>query len=79
MSTTEQQIFDLIRITKGTETVTRASTWEDLGFDSLDVTELLMELESQFHVTIPDADAANLKTVGDAVDYVDRARTSAVV
>jgi acyl carrier protein len=79
MSTTEQQVFDLIRKTKGVETVTRASTWEDLGFDSLDVAELLMELEGQFHVTIPDADAANLKTVGDAIDYMERARTKAAV
>ena len=78
MSTTEQQIFDLIRKTKGVETVTRASTWDDLGFDSLDVAELLMELESQFHVTIPDADAANLKAVGDAIDYVERAKNKAV-
>jgi acyl carrier protein len=74
MNSSEQPIFDLIRKTKGVETVTRASTWEDLGFDSLDVAELLMELESQFHVAIPDADAANLKTVGDAIDYIERAK-----
>jgi acyl carrier protein len=74
MSTTEQQVFDLIRKTKGAETVTRSSTWEELGFDSLDVAELLMELESQFQVTIPDADAASLTTVGDAIDYIERAK-----
>jgi acyl carrier protein len=79
MSTTEQQIFDLIRITKGVETITRASTWEELGFDSLDVAELLMELESQFHITIPDADATLLKTVGDAIDYVERAKKKVAV
>jgi acyl carrier protein len=74
MSTTEQQIFDLIRETKGVETITRSSTWDDLGFDSLDVAELLMELESRFNITIPDADAANLKTAGDAIDYIERAK-----
>jgi acyl carrier protein len=79
MSTTEQQVFDLIRKSKGVATITRSSTWEDLGFDSLDIAELLMELESQFHVAIPDADAVNLKTVGDAIDYVERAKTKAVV
>jgi acyl carrier protein len=79
MSTTEQQVFDLIRKAKGVETVTRSSTWEDMGFDSLDIAELLMELESQFHVAIPDADAVHLKTVGDAIDYVERARNKAVV
>jgi acyl carrier protein len=79
MSTIEQQIVDFIRKTKGVENVTRSATWEELGFDSLDVAELLMELEDQFHVAIPDADAANLKTVGHLIDYLERAKTKAAV
>jgi acyl carrier protein len=78
MSSVTEQVFDLIRKTKGVEKVTRASTWEDLGFDSLDVAELAMELESQFRIAIPDADA-NFKTVGAAIDYVERAKHQAVV
>jgi acyl carrier protein len=77
MSTIEQQVINLIRETKGVENVTRSSTWEDLGFDSLDVAELLMELEGKFHVTIPDADAANLATVGEVIDYLEGTRKKA--
>ncbi|HZU37878.1 MAG TPA: acyl carrier protein [Gemmataceae bacterium] len=73
MSTTEQQVFDLIRETKGVAKVTRSSTWEELNFDSLDQAELVMELESRFHITIPDAEAA-FKTVGEAIDYIERAK-----
>lgn len=44
--------------------------WEDLGADSLDLVELVLELEDQFGVKIPDKDAKTLKTVGQAVDYI---------
>ena len=43
----------------------------DLGADSLDTVELVMELEEEFGLTIPDEDAANIQTVGDAVNYVN--------
>ena len=42
----------------------------DLGADSLDMVELLMNLEDQFKMTIPDEDAEKIKTVGDAVTYI---------
>ena len=42
----------------------------DLGADSLDMVELLMNLEDQFKMTIPDEDAEKIKTVGDAVNYI---------
>ena len=47
-----------------------ASFQEDLDADSLDLVELIMELEDQFGVKIPDEDAQTLTTVGQAVDYV---------
>jgi acyl carrier protein len=47
-----------------------ASFQEDLDADSLDLVELIMELEDQFGVKIPDEDAQKLTTVGQAVDYV---------
>ena len=50
-----------------------ASFVEDLGADSLDTVELVMGLEEEFGMDIPDADAEPLKTVGDAVSYVARA------
>jgi acyl carrier protein len=47
-----------------------ASFQDDLDADSLDLVELIMELEDQFGVKIPDEDAQKLTTVGQAVDYV---------
>ncbi len=43
---------------------------EDLGADSLDIVELVMALEEEFGVDIPDEDADKIKTVGDAVKYL---------
>jgi acyl carrier protein len=42
----------------------------DLGADSLDTVELVMEFEDEFDLNIPDEDAEKIQTVGDAVDYV---------
>ena len=47
-----------------------ASFIDDLGADSLDIVELVMALEEQFGISIPDEDAESIKTVGDAVDYI---------
>src|SRR4051794_8091387 len=43
---------------------------EDLGADSLDIVELVMAMEEEFEVEIPDEEAENIKTVGDAINYV---------
>lgn len=43
----------------------------DLGADSLDVVEFVMEVEKEFDITIPDEEAANLEKVGDAVKYIE--------
>ena len=45
---------------------------EDLGADSLDIVELVMELEEEFEITIPDDQAEKIKTVGEAIDYIER-------
>ena len=47
-----------------------ASFVEDLGADSLDIVELVMELEEEFGVEIPDEDAEQMQTVGDAIRYL---------
>ena len=49
----------------------------DLGADSLDMVELLMNLEDSFKMTIPDEDAENIKTVGDAVKYIEENKSEA--
>jgi len=43
---------------------------EDLGADSLDIVDLIMALEEEFGIDIPDEEAQNIKTVGDAVNYI---------
>ncbi len=48
-----------------------ASFKEDLGADSLDVVELVMELEDEFDMEISDDDAEKIATVGDAVNYIN--------
>ncbi len=45
---------------------------DDLGADSLDVVELIMSLEDEFGISISDADAAQLYTVGKIVDYLEK-------
>ena len=51
--------------------VTEDATFvDDLGADSLDIVELVMALEETFGVSIPDEDAEGIKTVGDAVSYI---------
>lgn len=47
---------------------------DDLGVDSLSMVEIIYECEDRFEVEIPDEDAKNLKTVGDAVAYIERAQ-----
>ncbi len=47
-----------------------ASFIDDLGADSLDIVELIMALEEEFDMEIPDADAEKVVTVGDVVDYI---------
>ena len=49
---------------------------DDLGADSLDTVELVMALEEEYGVEIPDEDAEKLLTVGDAIKYIDEKMTS---
>ena len=49
----------------------KSSFVNDLGADSLDVVEFVMEVEKEFNITIPDEEAAKLATVGDAVKYIE--------
>jgi acyl carrier protein len=67
----EQLQVDEAEVTPG------ASFQEDLGADSLDVVELVMQFEEAFDIQIPDEDAEKIKTVKDAVDYIEKTQKAA--
>ena len=80
MSTVEQQVKAIVAEQLGVkqEQVTNdASFVDDLGADSLDVVELVMQFEEAFDLEIPDEDAEKIKTVKDAVDYIEKNQKAA--
>lgn len=56
------------------DVVPSASFVDDLGADSLDQVELIMAMEEEFEISIPDEDAEKIATVQDAIDYIIKAR-----
>ena len=74
MSDVEEKVKDIIVEELGVEReklTTEASFMEDLGADSLDTVELVMAFEKEFDIDIPDEDAEKLRTVGDALKYLN--------
>ena len=53
------------------EVTPEASFTNDLGADSLDTVELIMEFEKEFNISIPDDQAENISTVGNAINYIE--------
>ncbi len=71
----KQKIADILVDKLGiapTEVTPEANLIKDLGIDSLDFAELIMEFEQEFNIRIPDNDAEQLQTVSEIVDYVNR-------
>ncbi len=56
---------------KPEEVTPKASFVDDLGADSLDTVELIMALEEEFNIEIPDEDAEKMKTVGEVIKYIE--------
>ena len=54
------------------EVTPEASFTNDLGADSLDTVELIMEFEKEFNISIPDEEAENIATVGQAIDFLEK-------
>jgi acyl carrier protein len=80
MSTVEQQVKAIVAEQLGVkqEQVTNdASFVDDLGADSLDTVELVMALEEEFEIEIPDEDAEKITTVHQAIDYINERRNKA--
>ena len=71
---TREQVIDIIVNKLGVEretVVDSASFTNDLGADSLDTVELIMEFEKAFGISIPDDQAEKISTVGDAIAYIE--------
>lgn len=74
MSDIEKRVKEIIvdKLTVDESEVTPAAEFsKDLGADSLDTVELIMEFEKEFDITIPDAEAEKIATVGDAINYIE--------
>jgi len=74
MSDVEEKVKDIIVEELGVEReklTSEASFMEDLGADSLDTVELVMAFEKEFDIDIPDEEAEKLRTVGDALKYLN--------
>ena len=74
MSNVEEKVKDIIVEELGVEReklTSDASFMEDLGADSLDTVELVMAFEKEFDIDIPDEEAEKLRTVGDAIAYLN--------
>ncbi|OBA24470.1 acyl carrier protein [Metschnikowia bicuspidata var. bicuspidata NRRL YB-4993] len=68
-----ERIFELLEgfsKCEGKEITEASSFSQDLGLDSLDVVEVVMEVEHEFNIQIPDHEADTLKSVGQTVDYI---------
>ena len=75
MPSIEERVIETVCENLGVskEQVTRQTSFtEDLGADSLDIVEMVMELEEEFEITIPDEQAEKIKTVGEAIDYIQK-------
>ena len=73
MANIEERVKEIIANQLGVnpeEVVPGASFVEDLGADSLDLVELIMAIEEEFGVEVPDEEAEKIRTVQDAIDYI---------
>ena len=76
MASIEERVIDIVADQLGVEKekITRDSNFvNDLGADSLDTVELVMELEEEFEINIPDDAADKIQTVGEAIDHISNA------
>ena len=79
MSAVRDRVIDIVADQLGVdkEKVTPETSFvNDLGADSLDTVELVMELEEEFDINIPDDAAEKIQTVGQAIEFIEKAQSS---
>ena len=79
MASIEERVVDIVaeQLGVGKDQIKRDTSFvNDLGADSLDTVELVMELEEEFDINIPDDAAEKIQTVGQAIDFIDEAVSS---
>ena len=74
---TVQKVTSIIadKLSRSVDSISLESTFKDLGADSLDIVEIIMNFEETFGIEIKDEDAEKIKTVQEAVDLIHQART----
>lgn len=80
MASVQERVIDIVAEQLGVnkDQVSRETSFvNDLGADSLDTVELVMELEEEFDINIPDDAAEKIQTVGQAIDFIEQAQTNA--
>lgn len=80
MPSVEEQVINIVSEQLGVEkkNIKRESNFvNDLGADSLDTVELVMELEDEFEIKIPEDAAEKIQTVGQAIDHIEEAKGNA--
>jgi acyl carrier protein len=78
VASVKERVIDIVAEQLGVnkEQITPETSFvNDLGADSLDVVELVMELEEEFDINIPDDAAEKITTVGQAVDYIEKTQS----
>jgi acyl carrier protein len=80
VASVQERVIDIVAEQLGVnkDQVSRETSFvNDLGADSLDTVELVMELEEEFDINIPDDAAEKIQTVGQAIDFIEQAQTNA--
>ena len=75
MASVQERVIDIVasQLGVGKDQITHETSFiNDLGADSLDTVELVMELEEEFDIQIPDEQAAKIRTVGEAIEYIEK-------
>jgi acyl carrier protein len=75
VTSVEERVIDIVcqNLVVNRDQLSRTTSFqEEIGADSLELVELMMELEEEFDITIPEDQADRIRTVGEAIEYIER-------